>query len=272
MRLVRAATDREHTRLAEDLSWRTGDNLLKLPAQALMGGAAKASAMAMLERARKTSMERVEKMPNFVADEIAHRYRSESTTQTWRLFDTLEAEITAKDGGLSRQNLRLNGAPTKKTLDRLDGPLWMGGFFGVELRMFDPNCAAKFDFAGVESIGGRQLQAYRFRSPPAGCLTARAGKDKYSPGGAGRVLVDERGEVLRYECEASGFPEKSPFDRVIETESWDYVTIGGSSRLVPVAASMSLFQTDGTAWAVRIEYRNHRHFEASAAVTYGPGK
>ena len=76
----------------------------------------------------------------------------------------------------------------------------------------------------------------------------QAGREKYDGGRTGRVLVDERGEVLRYESEASGMPEKFPFDRLIETESWDYVTIGGSSYLVSVAASLSIFQADGTAW------------------------
>ncbi len=271
MRLVRAATGREQAQLAEALSWRTGDNLLKLPAQASLSQASKASAMAALDRTRKLSLDRVAKIPDFIADELARRYRSEGATQPWKLFDTVETEVTAKDGGLSRQNIRLNGAPTKKPLERFDGPLWRGGFFGVELKMFDPDCAAEFDFAGVESIGGRRLRVYRFGSPP-GCLDAKAGKDKYSPRGSGRVFVDERGEVLRYECEASGFPEKSPFDRITETESWDYVTIGESSHLVTVAAGLSLYNADGSAWVVRIEYRNHRHFEGSAAIKFGPEK
>jgi hypothetical protein len=84
--------------------------------------------------------------------------------------------------------------------------------------------------------------------------------------------VDERGEVLRYESEARGFPEKFPIDRLVETESWDNVTVGGSSYWVPVAASLNIVQADGTAWSVRIEYRNHRHFEASAGINYAPMK
>jgi methyl-accepting chemotaxis protein len=39
-----------------------------------------------------------------------------------------------------------------------------------------------------------------------------------------------------------------------------YVAIGESSYLVSVAASLSIFQADGTAWSVNIEYRNYRHF------------
>ena len=88
----------------------------------------------------------------------------------------------------------------------------------------------------------------------------------------GRVLVDERGEVLRYESEASGFPEGYPFDRLVETESWGDVTIGGASYWAPVAASLSVVRADGRGWWVRIEYRNHRHFEASTGITYGPVK
>jgi CubicO group peptidase (beta-lactamase class C family) len=272
MRLVRAATSREQAHLAEELSWRTGDNVLKLPAQAPIGEAANAPAMALLERARKVSLDRVGKMPNFVADEIGHRFQSEGAGQPWKLFDTVESEVSVKDSAISRENIRRNGVPSKKPLEKLDGPGW-GMFFGVELKMFHLECPTKFEFAGVERIGGRQLRAYRFNSPSGGCnAKLRAGREEYEPARTGRFLIDERGEVLRYECEGRGVPEKFLLERVVETESWDYVTIGGSSYLVPVAASMSLFQADGTAWLARIEYRNHRHFESSAAVMYAPGK
>ena len=272
IRLVRAATSRERAQMAEDLSWRAGNSLLELPTQALISEASKEPAMAALERTRKLSIDRAEKIPNFVADEIARRYRSEGAGRPWKLYDTLETEVTSKKDAITRENIRRNGVPTKKPLDRLDGPR-PGVFFGAELKMFYPACPTRFDYTGVVSIGGRQLSVYRFTDPPGGCHSLpQAGGEKYDGGRTGRVLVDQRGEVLRYESEASGMPEKFPFDRLIETESWDYVTIGRSSYLVSVAASLSIFQADGTAWSVNIEYRNYRHFEASAGITYEPIK
>lgn len=271
IRLVRAATSRERAQMADDLSWRSGNSLMELPA-AHISEASKESAMAALERTRKLSLDRAGHIPNFVADEIARRYRSEGAGQPWKLYDTLETEVTSKGDTISRENVRRNGVPTKKPLDKLDGPR-PGVFFGAELKMFHPECPTRFDYAGVESIGGRQLSVYRFTDPSGGCHSLpQAGGEKYDGGRTGRVLVDERGEVLRYESEARGMPEKFPFDRLIETEAWDYVTIGGSSYLVSVAASLSIFQADGTAWSVNIDYRNYRHFQTSAGISYEPSK
>lgn len=87
-----------------------------------------------------------------------------------------------------------------------------------------------------------------------------------------RVLVDRaRAEVLYYECAAGGFPEMFGIDRSVETESWDYVTIGGSTYLVPVAVTWRVHIDNGSAWLFKVEYRNYRHFEASSKLGFGPG-
>lgn len=145
--------------------------------------------------------------------------------------------------------------------------------------IFDPDCATKFDFAGLQALAGRELRAYRFSIPPSDCFYTHAiGRrgdrnfKEYIPGVTGRISVDPvRAQVLRYECETGGFPETFGIDRSVETESWDYVIIGGSTYLVPVAVSWGIQVRDGGAWLVKVEYRNHRHFEASSRVGFGPG-
>jgi hypothetical protein len=150
--------------------------------------------------------------------------------------------------------------------------------FGTELVIFAPRCWTKFDFAGLQAIAGRELRAYRFSIPPDNCLypysVIRNGREvgKYKPAVTGQVLVDRaRAEVLHYECESGGFPEEIHIDRAVETESWDYVIIGGSTHLVPVAVTWSTQLEDGSAWLFKVEYRNHRHFEASSKLGFGPG-
>ncbi len=167
--LVRAATSREQSQEVAVPSWGSESNLLSVPASLKpVTAAARDSAMAELERVRKVSLDRFQKRPNFVADEITRRYRSEGVGEEWRLLDTLESVIAVKDGGISRENIRRNGKPFNQPPEKL-GPM-QGQSFGGELLIFDPGCSTRFDFAGLQAIAGRELHAYRFTLPPDSCL------------------------------------------------------------------------------------------------------
>ena len=273
IRLVRAATSREQAQEAEALSWRAGENLLTLPARfTAVNSAAAQAAMADLDRVRKVNLDHISRLPDFVADETSRRYRSEGPGQPWKLVDSLAFEVSVKDGQVTRQNAQRNGKPLP--LAKVPGFRCWSSFFGDELRMLDPGCSTSFEFAGLESAGRKELRAYRFSAPPDDCFTSvNTNRHEYLPGYTGRVLVDAaRAEVLRFESEGAGFPEKFGTDRVVLNESWDYVAIGGKSHLVPAAATLSVLHADGSALRAAIEYRNHRHFEASTHFTYGPGK
>jgi hypothetical protein len=276
IRLVRAATSQEQRQESARLSWRAAENLLKIPARFAVSSASAQAAMADLERVRKINLDRLSKMPDFIADETELRYHSEGAGQQWKLADTIESEVSVKDDDISHRNMRRNGVPLKQSLSKYPGPIWRGDF-GIMLGTLDTECSFTFEFAGIAVSGARQLRAYRFMAPPGGCFAigARQGSknhQQYKPGGAGQILVDSRGDALRFEYEGSGFPETFPVDRVASSTAWDYVHIGGSSYLVPVATTFSTLHADGSGWLSIIKYRNHRHFEASASVTYSPGK
>ena len=53
------------------------------------------------------------------------------------------------------------------------------------------------------------------------------------------------------------------------TQSWDYVKIGDATYLLPISAEFVARRLDGSAGRVRVEYKNHRHFEAATSVTFG---
>ncbi len=70
---------------------------------------------AKLEHIRAVNLERAAKLPSFVADEVAIRYRSKHTDpQQWEYFDTIESEIAVRGADFARQNVRLNGKPWTK--------------------------------------------------------------------------------------------------------------------------------------------------------------
>jgi hypothetical protein len=144
-------------------------------------------------------------------------------------------------------------------------------WFGIELRpLFSPACPTTIDFEG--DAGGSALLAYRFASPPNGCFGAfgvRNPRNQFIPARTGRFLVeDPGGHVRRFEAEAAGFPEDFELDRSTAVETWDYVKIGDSTFLFPVGAEIVALNASGTWSRVTVEYKNHRHLEASTNVTF----
>jgi hypothetical protein len=69
------------------------------------------------------------------------------------------------------------------------------------------------------------------------------------------------------EYETTGTPtEFSGEDKVVL--SWDFVKIGDASYLLPVAADYVFAFSSGDMWHIVVQYKNHRHFEASTNVTF----
>ena len=232
---------------------------------------------AALEHARAVNLERAANLPNFVADETSVRYKSPHIDPPqWQLVDTIESEIAVQGGaGFTRQHVRVNGQPWNK-------PELPGGFrwsvqFGAELKqLFGPGCPTRIEFEGREEVFGKSVLAYRYSSPPNGCFGFFEIKNglfsftkRYNPARKGRFLINEAdGSVIRFEGEADEFPKGFGADPWTTTVSWDYVKTGDGTHLLPVAMDIFGGFVKADLWHVTVEYKNHRHFQASTHVTF----
>jgi hypothetical protein len=233
---------------------------------------------AKLEHAREVNLERAAKLPSFVADETAKRYKSKHIDPpNWQYVDTIESEIAVRGATrFSRAHTRLNGKPWNKP--SFPNFTW-GVLFGSELRaVFSPECRATIESEGRQEARGKQLLAYKFHAPPEGCFGLAAVRNgffsstkRYNPARSGRFLIDDPGgNVIQFQVEASEFPKGFGMDPIKQTMSWDYVKIGDGSWLLPVAADIFGGFFAGDLWHVTVEYKNHRHFEASTNLVFGP--
>jgi hypothetical protein len=94
-------------------------------------------------------------------------------------------------------------------------------------------------------------------------------RKNYSPSRSGRFLIDDPGgNLIHFEEVATEFPKDFGADPWKQTTSWDYVKIGDASHLLPVAAEIFGGFTKADLWHVVVEYKNHRHFEASTNLTF----
>jgi len=283
LRFLRPPSPEELSGVLASRPWRGGENLLRRPASAdsapnlpradprgIAAGGPDSVAYARLEHAREVNLAYASHMPNFVADETAKRYTSRGGSTQWLYRDTIESEISFKGLRAVRQHVRLDGKPWDKPFQALPGFKWYGGF-GTEIEpLFDPECPTAIEYEGPSEVRGERLLAYRFSSPPDGCFGPFAvGYQRYNPARRGHVFVDDPGgNVIQLDEEASGFPADFDFAQRREEVSWDHVKIGDASHLLPVGADFVVTFSTGDRWHVTVEYKNHRHFEASTNITY----
>ena len=95
------------------------------------------------------------------------------------------------------------------------------------------------------------------------------GYNQYDSAKSGRILVDDTdGSVLQMESAGIGTPAELGAVHLIW--SWDDVNIGDIAYLLPVAHDFVVIYPGGDTWRVAVQYKNHRHFEASANITFHP--
>lgn len=273
IRFLRRPSPEEVSHLLEAKA-REGKNLLQLPSVVAATPNPSADPNAPggreLEHARRINLEYAANMPNFVADEIAKRYRSTAQSPGWRTYDTVESEITFRGRRAVRQQIRRNGKPWDQPFDALPGFKWYEGFETEISPLFDPQCPTTIEYEGRSKTGGRQLIEYRFRSPVDGCFPfLYFTYQRYNPARTGRIFIDDPGgSVIQVDDEASGFPADFEFAAREEHIFWDYVKVGDTPHLLPVGANFLVAYSSGSRYRVEVEYKNHRHFEASTNITF----
>ncbi len=180
----------------------------------------------------------------------------------------MEAEIVFHGSDATRQHIRINGKPYTTESGWIPGANWDLAGFGEALKaLFKPDCGNTFELAGKEELRGRQVTVYRYHSPLDGCFGAGVlGYIQINGPHDGRILADDTdGSVLQIEKRDAAADPTGPGHEIL---SWDYVKIGDASYLLPVMSDYVFVLPNLPMWHVAVQYRNHRHFEASTDVTF----
>ena len=274
MRLIRRPTGEELAALLAGVPFREGKNLLQRPpappAPPSQGPAADAPGGRELALARQVNLQYAANMPNFVADEKAKRYRRGPASTAFRDFDTVQSEITFQGNHASRRDIRRDGKPWPQRFEALPGFKWYEGF-GTEIRpLFDPKCPTTIAYQGNSKMDGRTVLDYQFSAPVDGCFPLFFfDYQRFNPARTGHFSIDETdGHILQLDEDAAGFPPEIQFADREEHITWDHVRIEGEVHVLPVRASFLVRYYDGTRYRIEVEYRNHRHFEASSNLTF----
>jgi hypothetical protein len=222
---------------------------------------------ALIERAREAAFEFSQNLPNFICKEVMARYRQRGRDET--PLDVVSAELIYDKGKESYRDVKIDDRPTQRSLEEIGGASSTGEFASTLLSLFSPASNAQFRPGGASSISGLSAQVYDFEvRKENSSWTVHIDSQTLVAAYQGSVWVDpQTARVLRIEMQARNIPPDFPLDRIESAVDYSYVSIGGTSVLLPVhAESLGCPRGAGDCSQNIIDFRNYHEFKVDVKI------
>jgi hypothetical protein len=210
-------------------------------------------------------------LPNYACTEYMTRYVSTSRPLSWHALDVVSADIFHETGKESYRNVSIDGKPTHKQMEQLQGSWSTGEFSSLMSDLFSPATAAEFRLARQTTVSGRTARVYDFQVDRSHShWHVQTNSQSIDPAYQGSVWIDPSGaRVLRIELQARALPVEFPLDTVETVVEFGRVHLGEQDYLLPVHAE-SLSCERGTSNCSRnsIDFRNYHKYDASSNILY----
>jgi hypothetical protein len=222
-------------------------------------------------QARDVAADFVAHLPNYACTEYMTRFVSTSRPVSWHALDVVSADIFHETGKETYKNVSIDGKPTRKEMDQLQGSWSTGEFSSLMSDLFSAATAAEFRLARQATIAGRTARVYDFQvDRNYSHWHVQTNSQSIYPAYKGSVWIDPVGaRVLRIELQARSLPVEFPLDTAETVVEFGRVRIGAQEYLLPVRAE-SLSCERGTSNCNRnsIDFRNYHKYDASSNILY----
>ncbi len=227
--------------------------------------------LALIEKARQVASKFLEGLPNYVVQESATRYVSETRQPSWNVVDVVSAEVVFEENREHYRNLQINGKPSKKPPEETGA--WSTGEFGTILgNLFSPYTDADFKFAQDDTIIHRAASVFDFKVQRVRASWRIWTTGQYiMPAYRGSVWIDKQtGEVLRIEMQAKEIPEAFPEITVETAVDYDSIRLGTPEQfLLPVhSEALSCWRGSNDCQRNVIEFRNYHKFTGESNIEF----
>ena len=222
----------------------------------------------LIERARDAAFEFSQKLPNFICQEVMSRFTQRGREPEMSL-DMVSADVIYDDGHETYRNVKINDRPTDRGMQEIGGAWSTGEFASTLLELFHPDTRAQFRGGGATSISGFAAQVYDFEVRVENShWIVQSGSQTVSPAYGGSVWIDPKtARVLRIEMQARSLPSDFPTDTVESSVDYSYVSIGGTSFLLPVRAeSLGCERGVNECRHNIIDFRNYHEFKSEIKI------
>lgn len=194
-----------------------------------------------IEEGREVARKYLDKLPDFICQQVIERYYNLGSYGTWNRFDTLTYELAYNGGRESYNPIKVADGPATRPIEQAGGAYSTGDFASGIAALFDPGTKTVFKFAGRESLDNRQTLVYDFRTPPESSrweVKAEGGPSMIA-GYSGAIWIDEETkQVLRMDQAADDLPRGFPVTSAESYVNYGIVKVRGldADFLLPVRA------------------------------------
>jgi len=235
---------------------------------------------AVLEKARKMTLEAVDEMPDFVVKQQIQRSAAFAGTNNFRNMDQLVVAVSYKSSGEENYKvLSVNGAiqnnpEAKSSYEEVGGTSSTGEFVTMLATIFKPESQTKFDVVDTDMIRGRRTIVYDFTVDRERAKQVLACKgvvmDSTVTGIKGRIWIDSSNfRVLRIESEATDIPPNFPCPAAKRNIDYDWTTIADEKYLLPLLSDVRLTIRDaGKIYETRnlIKFKNYQKYGTDVTI------
>jgi hypothetical protein len=230
-----------------------------------------------LEAARDIAIHYTIRLPNFSCNEQVDRATSNAVSPLAPAVvkrDKLTIQLTFAGQKEQYKLIAMNGEPTTKPLESLDG-LITGGEFGSQLLgIFDPQSAAAFQWKEWTVLRKRRAAVYSYsiaRDKSHYILGHRAENGamrEWAAGYRGEVVLDnETNKVLRLTASANDIPKQAGVDKSSVEVDYDFVQVAGISHLLPSRSDSRMERPDRKIGNV-VTFTAYKKFEADSTISF----
>ncbi len=233
--------------------------------------AAGSAHLALVEKARDVAATFLEGLPNYVVQESATRYYSETRQPSWNVLDIVSAEVIFEEHHESYRNIQINGKPSKKPPE--ESGAWSTGEFGTILgSLFSGYTDAAFKYAQDDNISHRAASVFDFKVLRVRSNWRISMSGQYIlPAYRGSVWIDKQtGDVLRLEMQGKDIPEKFPEVSIETAVDYDSIRLGTPEQfLLPVHSEiLSCLRGSNECERNVIEFRNYHKFTGESNIEF----
>jgi hypothetical protein len=212
---------------------------------------AAAESAALIENARKKTLEAVEEMPDFVVKQQIQRSAAYAGTGNFQTYDRLVVAVSYKSSGdetyrvLSVNGLIQPAAESRGSYESVGGTSSTGEFVTMLATIFKPESKARFEIVQTDIIRTYKTFVYDFEvdRDRAKQVITSVGTTTTSTitGMKGRLWIDaESGRVIRVESEATEIPAEFPVRTARRSIDYDWVKIAEEKYLLPIISDVRL--------------------------------
>jgi hypothetical protein len=231
----------------------------------------------MIGKVRQNALAYSRSLPNFICTQVTKRYTgkmAKGKDPSWKLSDTLTIQLSYFEQQENYRLVMVDGKPTRKTMDQLQGGKWKGDFGSVLKNVFDPKSEAEFSWDHWAEIAGRKAGVVKYeidlQHAVFGTTFTRNGRKLHINWAAeGTISFDaESMDVLQISVQSVGLPPDSPAGEVHMTLDYGRQNVGGKDYLLPLRSENWSRSRDGGALRGITVFTDYRKFTAESGIRF----